>query len=160
MDSQDTKNYIHVIAIIVAGVVISKLNPEIKDFFSSDLIIFIIVTLVAFENTKDILSSLAYAVVATMLVKILTIKEIMNFITEPFNLLYPGPTSSSSCVGVKTVDLLNRFGGDSNLLKKEMMESGVPQNLYISDANAPEIATYLVNNPKVKYITEECKLIK
>lgn len=159
MDS-NTKTYINVIAIIVAGVVVSKLNPEIKEFFSSDLIVFIIVTLIAFENTKDIVASLAYATVATMLVKILTIEEMMNFLTEPFELLYPGPTSSASCLNVKSSDLLDRFGGDSNLLKKEMTESGVPQNLYISDVNAPEIATYLINNPKVAYINDTCKLVK
>lgn len=159
MDS-NTKTYIHVIAIIVAGVVVSKLNPDIKEFFSSDLVVFIIVTLIAFETTKDIVASLAYATVATMLVKILTIEEMMNFLTEPFELLYPGPTSSSSCLNVKPSDLLDRFGGDSNLLKKEMTESGVPHNLYVSDANSPEIATYLINNAKVGYVTNECKLVK
>lgn len=159
MDS-NTKTYINVIAIIVAGVVVTKLNPDIKEFFSSDLIVFIIVTLIAFDNTKDIIASLAYATVATMLVKILTIEEMMNFLTEHFELLYPGPTSSSSCLNVKSSDLLDRFGGDSNLLKKEMSESGVPHNLYVSDTNAPEISTYLINNPKVGYVTNECKLVK
>jgi hypothetical protein len=160
MDNQNTKLYINIIAIIVAGVVVSKLNSEIKDFFSSDLIVFIIITLVSFESTKDILSSLAYATVGTMFVKLATIDDVLQFISEPFNLLYPGPNSSNACVNIKTKDLLDRFNGDSNLLKQEMNGSGVPHNLYLSDVNAPEIATYLINNPAIAKINDECKLLK
>lgn len=157
MDPQ-TKNIISIGSIISASVVISRLNPEIKDFFSSELILIILITLGVFEQTKDILTSLAVSVLGTMVIKIAMMKDIGGLVMEPFKLLYPGPNSSSSCLNVTESDLLNRFSGNKSELKKNMVESGVPHNMYLDDTNAPEIATYLINNPRIKNVTSECKL--
>jgi hypothetical protein len=78
--------------------------------------------------------------------------------TETFELIYPGPTSASGCMNIKASDLLVAFNGDINKLKGAMLESGVPLNLALTDANAPEIATYLVNNKTLGDLPD-CKLV-
>lgn len=135
--------------------VVSDANRSIKDFLSSNFVIFVLVLLATFKDNRNdnILVSIATAFFAVVLVRIITLEDI-EYLKESFKLIYPGPSSSINCTNVKTADLLQAFEGDEFKLKRSMEESGVPFNLELNDLNAPEIATYLINNPNIKNIAD------
>lgn len=139
-------------------VALSDSNRAIKDFLTSNFVVFILVLLYTFKDktTDNILVSIALAFFAVVAVKLITMDD-YQVLLENFELIYPGPSSSKNCLKVKEADLLAAFDGDSNKLKMNMEHSGVPRNLELNDVNAPEIATYLINNPNIKNIGD-CKL--
>ena len=137
---------LNILLAITANSILQRANPVIGDFFTSPVIIFVLVAVYAnkINGDNNILVALATAFFAVILVQFLLIQDFRNLL-EPFNLIYPGPSSSKNCLKVTRSDLVNSFG-DENKLKGAMMESGVPLNMALTDVNAPEIATYLVNN--------------
>jgi hypothetical protein len=118
-------------------------------------VVFIVVTLAIFKQTKNIYTSLAGAFFATIVIQLIVEPEFMK---ENFELLYPTPGSSPNCSKVTAADLTAKFGGNLNKLKETMVESQVPLNMTLDDISAPEISTYLINNPTVGSIGG-CKLI-
>jgi hypothetical protein len=156
MDSQNVNVGLDVITAIVFASVVAKANPSIRDFFTSGIVVFIVVTLAIFKQTKNIYTSLAGAFFATIIIQLIVEPEFMNF--ENFDLIYPTPGSSPNCSKVTAADLQAKFGGDLNKLKETMVESQVPLNMTLDDISAPEISTYLINNPHVGSIGG-CKLI-
>lgn len=156
MNPQDLGlNIVSVLAVIS---VLLRANPIISEFFSSNLVIFLLVAVYSnkLSSDKNILVSLATAFFAVILVKIITLQD-FKVLMESFELIYPGPNSSPSCLKVTKSDLVSEFGSES-LLKKAMIESSVPMNMELNDVNSPEIATFLVNNPNLKEF-KACKLI-
>lgn len=137
--------------------ILSDANRSIKDFLSSNFVIFVLVLLVSFKQNDNILTSIALAFCSVLIVRLITADD-YQFLLENFELIYPGPSSSINCLKITKQDLINSFEGDENKLKQAMVESGVPMNLVLDDINAPEIATYLSNNPSIKNI-ENCKIV-
>lgn len=160
MDSrQNTDLSIKVALACSLAVIMSDANRSVKDFLSSNFVVFVLVLLATFKDNKtdNILVSVATAFFAVVLVRIITLDD-FDYLQESFKLIYPGPTTSINCTNVKTEDLLLAFSNNISDLKKAMYESGVPMNLELNDNNAPEIATYLVNNPNIGNIGG-CRLI-
>lgn len=156
MNSQDIGlNIVSVLAVIS---VLLRANPIVAEFFSSNLVIFLLVAIYSnkLSSDKNILVSIATAFFAIILVKIITIQD-FKILMESFELIYPGPNSSPNCLKVTKSDLVSEFGSE-NKLKKAMIESSVPMNMELNDVNSPEISTYLVNNPNLKEF-KSCKLI-
>lgn len=155
---QNIQKGIDALMILSSVLIIQKANPAVSDFFTSNVMIFILVALYTYKTSdNNILVSLATAFFAVILVKIITAQD-YNKIMEGFELIYPGPTSSPNCLNIGKNDLIKHFNGNENDLKRSMVDSGVPMNLELNDVNAPEIATYLINNPQVGAIGD-CKLI-
>jgi membrane-bound metal-dependent hydrolase YbcI (DUF457 family) len=139
---------------VTASSVLSKVNPEITKFFSSNMIVFILVALYV-GRTKTTAVAIASGFFAALLATIITTVD-YTFITEPFELIYPGPNSSPSCMNMKKADLVKAYNSE-NKLKVAMVEAGVPYNLEMNDVNSPEIATFLANSSNSAFA--ECKLI-
>jgi hypothetical protein len=149
---------LNIVSLLTVNSVLLRANPVIAEFFSSNLVIFLLVAVYSnkMSSDKNMLVSLAIAFFAVILVKIITLQD-FNVLMESFELIYPGPNSSPSCLKVTKSDLVSEFGNEG-LLKKAMIESSVPMNMELNDVNSPEIATYLVNNPNLKEF-KACKLI-
>jgi hypothetical protein len=149
---------LNIVSLLAVNSVLMRANPIIAEFFSSNLVIFLVVAVYSnkLSSDKNILVSLAIAFFAVILVKIITLQD-FKILMESFELIYPGPNSSPSCLKVTKSDLVSEFGNEG-LLKKAMVESSVPMNMELDDVNSPEIATYLVNNPNLKEF-KACKLI-
>lgn len=149
---------LNIVSLLAVNSVLLRANPVIAEFFSSNLVIFLLVAVYSnkMSSDKNMLVSLAIAFFAVILVKIITLQD-FNVLMESFELIYPGPNSSPSCLKVTKSDLVSEFGNEG-LLKKAMIESSVPMNMELNDVNSPEIATYLVNNPNLKEF-KACKLI-
>jgi hypothetical protein len=98
-----------------------------------------------FNRNKNLPVSFAGAFIASIVIMILTMDDPMLKAKETFELIFPTPDSSLKFNKITVKDLENKFGGKEALLKT-MAESDVPQNLDLTDYNAPEIATYLETN--------------
>ena len=141
---------------LVAATTVHKFNPAVTDFFQSPFIVFMVVTLYLYNRNKNILVSMATAFFCTVFVGILTMPEPLMKVRETFELIYPGTNSHASCANIQVKDLMDAFDGDETELKRAMDSSSVPYNLHLTDENAPEIATYLLN-AGIK-VGETCKL--
>lgn len=148
---------INTLYFIVAVAVISNFNPALKDFFSGNFVVFITVALYLYEKNKNILVSLATAFFASIFVSILTMTDPLTRIKETFELIYPNTDTKPGCENIKVSDLISKFGNEHDL-KKAMVESGVPENLFLVDRNAPQIATYLINNTRNPVISNTCRI--
>lgn len=158
MNSQQNIDLGIKIALASAAVVtLTDANRSIKDFLTSNFVIFVLVLLVTFKENDNILVSIALAFFTVILVRLITTEDYESLL-ETFELIYPGPTASVNCTNIKKEDLIQAFNGSEQQLKKAMFDSHVPMNLELNDANAPEIATYLANNPQIKNIGD-CKLV-
>lgn len=148
------KNLVDNVYIIIIALVTSSLNKGIKQFFMSEFIMFTTFTLYNFQKNKNIILSMAIAFVTVILVTIITTER--STIREAFNIISPTSDTKIGCENITASDLVKVYGTE-DALKKAMIESLVPHNLYLSDENAPEIATYLVNMSKIK-ISDTCFL--
>jgi hypothetical protein len=134
-------NAVNTALFISASSVLMRAHPDIIRFFSSNMVIFILVALYV-GKTKSTQVAIASGFFAAILATIVTN---IDFLSEPFELIYPGPNSSTNCLKLKKADLIKAFKSE-NELKTAMMESGVPGNIELNDENSPEIATYLANS--------------
>ena len=148
---------INALYFIVAVAIISNFNPAIKDFFSGNFVVFITIALYMYEKNKNILVSLATAFFASIFVSILTMTDPLTRMKETFELIYPTTDTKPGCENIKVTDLVAKFGSENNL-KNAMRESGVPEDLFLIDRDAPQIATYLINNLRNPVISETCKI--
>jgi len=126
--------------------VVSHLNPAIKDFFLDSFVIFIIATLVFYDSNKNIALSMAEGFLTTVFVKLITMQEAAKKIQETyekFSILFPTTDSKVSCNVMTRSKLLAMYGNDEAKLRNEMYINGVPMNVDINDENAPKIGTYL-----------------
>ena len=150
----DIKNALY---FIVAVAVISNFNQAIKDFFSGNFVVFVTIALFVYEKNKNILVAIATAFFASIFVAVLTMPDPITHLKETFELIYPTTLTKPGCESIKVSDLISKFG-DENALKKAMDESGVPNNLFLTDINAPEIATYIINNRRSPLLSSTCKI--
>ena len=142
---------------LVAATTVHKFNPAVTDFFQSPFIVFMVITLYLYNRNKNVLVSMATAFFWTVFIGILTMVEPLEKVRETFELIYPGSDMHASCADIKLADLMGAFDGDEVELKTAMDKSSVPYNLSLSDADAPIIATYLLNaGINVK---ETCRLV-
>lgn len=142
---------------LVAATTVHKFNPAVTDFIQSPFVVFMVITLYLYNRNKNVLVSMATAFFCTVLIGILTMPEPLVKVRETFELIYPGTNSHASCANIQIKDLLSAFDGDVIELKKAMDRSSVPYNLQLTDADAPVIATYLIN-AGIK-VGETCKLV-
>jgi hypothetical protein len=120
---------------------------------STDFIVFLVTFTLGYAVTKNG----GFAVILALFVSIaLLVVPIAT--KESFELVYPGPDSAPSCMKIKKEDLLKHFEGKENKLKEAMVESQVPYNTELNDVNAPFIASFLINNPKINSIGD-CRLV-
>lgn len=138
---------------LILAIVISNLNRGIKQFFTSEFVMFTTFTLYNFQRNKNILLSLAIAFGMVFLVTIITAD--MSLLTESFGVII-NPTSNTKigCEKITIKDLVDKFGSE-DALKRAMFEALVPLNLTLEDRHAPEIATYLVTTMRAK-ISDTC----
>lgn len=71
---------------------------------------------------------------------------LQKMVGENFELVAPESNVHPGCSKVTVEDLVKIFDNDKELLAKAMYACGVPLNLTLIDANAPLIATYLINS--------------
>ena len=71
---------------------------------------------------------------------------IKHRLAENFELVAPESNVHPGCSKVTVDDLVKIFDNDKELLTKAMYACGIPLNLTLTDANAPLIATYLINS--------------
>lgn len=120
---------------------------------SQDFIVFLVAFIAGYLLTKDG----TFAIILAFVVSIALV--VVPIVTkESFELIYPGPDSAPSCMKIKKEDLLKHFEGKETKLKEAMVESQVPYNTELNDVNAPFIASYLINNPKINSIGD-CRLV-
>lgn len=158
MQEEYVNQSVMILTVIISIVTINRLNPAVSDFFQSPFIIFLVITLYLYKRNKNILVAMSSAFFFTVFVGVVTMPDVMEKTRETFELIFPTPNTHPECVDIKIANLLEKFDGDEAKLKQAMDESSVPYNLSLSDENAPEIATYLINNPRIKNIGEKCKL--
>lgn len=73
---------------------------------------------------------------------------LFNRYKETFELINPSFNVASKCSFVNLETLLKMYEGDREKLKVAMYTSGVPNNLKLTDYDAPLIATYLLQNKR------------
>lgn len=74
------------------------------------------------------------------------IYKLLLMVPENFDLINITPTIIPGCTNVTVKDLLKLYGGNMDILKQKMYNSGVPLDLPLNDLNAPLISTYLINH--------------
>lgn len=158
MYEETVSKSVFVATAIVSAVAVTRLNPAVADFFQNPFIIFLVITLYMYKRNKNILVSMSTAFFFTVFVGVVTMPEPVQKIKEAFGLIYPTTNVHPSCVKVTVADLRSAFNGNEEELKRAMDSSSVPYNLQLTDRDAPEIATYLVNNSAIRKITDECSL--
>jgi hypothetical protein len=120
---------------------------------STDFIVFLVAFISGYALTKNG----GFAVILALIVNIaLVVVPIAT--KESFQIIYPGPDAAPSCMKIKKEDLVKHFEGKENKLKEAMVESQVPYSTELNDVNAPFIASYLINNPKINRIGD-CRLV-
>lgn len=127
---------------------IEHFPQSVKSLFDNNLTRFLIFTLAFYVNTNDIRLSIISGLLFLVIFMLL-----FNFKEHFKNSTNVHP----NCVDITVNDLLKAFADDKRELKVSMYNSGVPLNLPLNDNNAPEIATYLINNKELS-INEKCKM--
>lgn len=142
---------------LIMVVVINQLNSGIKDFFMSEFIMFTIFTLFFYQKNGNVLLSIATAFATVVFVIVITTEDPVKHIQEKFELIYPTTNTKIGCGKITVKDLISKFGTVEKL-KLVMIDTGVPNNLVLDDTNAPEIATYIINNGNMPGITDTCSM--
>lgn len=145
VDYMHNKSFMIVPAISFV-LVVSHLNPAIKDFFLDSFIIFVIATLVFYDSNKNIVLSMAEGFLTAVFVKLITMQDASKKIQETyekFSILFSTTDSKVSCNVMTKSKLLAMYGNDEARLRNEMYTNGIPMNVDINDDNAPKIGTYL-----------------
>lgn len=144
----ELKWVIHAVSIIVVVYSIVHLPFWVKNILDTLYARFIFGFLTLYSTSDNPIMSLVISAIFSILYEFIVYKH------ESFELVKPDTDSSPSCKDVTVEILLDVFEGDETKLKKAMYESGVPLNLHLTDENAPEIATYLINQGKT--VNESC----
>lgn len=148
----DNKFFVLVVAWIAIINVIHNfgdLSPKVQSFVLSKPVQVLAVFGTIYYTIGNIKSSALWTMILAIVYYLITmIKENFDIITNT-PAVYPG------CQNATVKDLLALFDGDINKLTSAMASLGVPLNVSLTDANAPLIATMLVNHGKK--ITEECR---
>lgn len=138
------EHIVNIAYFIVIAVSIGRFNPSVKDFFTSEFIMFCVFTLFMYMRNKNILLSMSISFFSTVGMSLLMTEDVMEKIKENFEFI-TGIDVKLGCENIKVVDLMKKFDGDENKLKEAMAQSQVPYNIELTDANAGLIATYLVS---------------
>lgn len=139
-------SFITVVSVIYA---LEGVPENVKNIFKHPSFILISSFIIVYNKTRQLDVSLLSAIGFVVILKG------VNFVSENFELIFPETDAYPGCVDVKVKDLLDLFEGDREKLKKSMYVSGVPLDVELTDANAPLIATYLINYGKD--VSSTCK---
>lgn len=145
MDQKKIAVVVDNVYFLIMAITITNLNKGIKQFFTSQLVMLIIFTLYNYQRNQNVLLSLATAI--GMVVFVLLITADSSMFSETFELIYPTPGTIKGCENITVKDLVEQYKTEANL-KRVMDEAGVPYNLSLTDTNAPEIASYILNTIK------------
>jgi hypothetical protein len=140
--------FVNAVSVLVIVYSIVNLPPWVKTVLDTAYARFILSFLNLYIQTDNAVMSLVAASIFSLIYEIIAYKQ------ESFTLIEPDTDASPHCVKITKSDLLTVFEEDEEKLKKAMHEAGVPFNLHLNDANAPEIATYMVSSGKD--ISESC----
>lgn len=149
---RNLKSLIDNVYLLITAIVVTNLNKGIKDFFTSEIIMFIVFTLYNYQKNNNVLVSIATAFGLVIMVTLLTVDSSM--MSEAFTLISPNSNTKIGCENIKLQDLLDKYQTEE-ALRAAMFDAAVPNNLYLNDENASEIATYLVNTVRAK-ISDTC----
>jgi hypothetical protein len=137
------------LAIVASTVITEKLPKNLLMLLKSHIVVVAVIFSVFYVSTDDFTKSLLIVGV------LIGLSLVVKLLQENFDLINPDTNTLPGCVDVQLQDLLAVFNGDRDKLKQAMYVSGVPLNLQLTDANAPLISTYLVNDGKYK-IAKNC----
>lgn len=152
---------INVAYALVIATAIGKFNTAVKDFITSEFIMFCVFSLFMYTRNKNILVSMAIAFFSVVGLKVLMTEDLIETAKENFEQIVgkfefvTGVDVKLGCENITVADLLKKFNGDERALKQSMMQSNVPYNLPLTDDNAPLISTYLVAGD-VNVISDSC----
>jgi len=143
-----------ILAIVLLNVVYvaDKVPASIKNIITHPIVRYSAVLLYVYQSY----GSFTPAVIATLVVFVFyhVYNFFLTFFKDHFKIISPGPDVYPGCVDIKVSDLLALFDGDEAKLKTTLETIGVPYDKYLTDENAPLIATYLVNFGH--NVTQEC----
>lgn len=124
-----------------AGMAAPALPYSLQSLLKHAVIRVFILFLVVWSNNRNPTLSLAVALALVVGMNLLSGRSAFEtFLVEQNTSIKPG------CMGIKMRDILEIFGGDYELMRQELHNSGVPYNINLTDYDAPVIATYLVNH--------------
>jgi hypothetical protein len=138
--------------LLITAIVVTSLNKGIKEFFMSELVMFIVFTLYNYQKNRNVVVSLATAVGLVIFVTLITADSYL--MSEAFTIISPNSNTKVGCRDVKLQDLVAKYGSIEKL-QSAMSDALVPGNLLITDENASEIATYLATTTRAK-ISDTC----
>jgi len=142
------------LAIVLLNVVYSadKIPTSIKNIITHPVVMYSSFLLYIYQTY----GSVTPAIIASVAVVVFyyAYNFVMSLMKEHFKIISPGPDVYAGCVDIKVADLLALFDGDKGKLVTTMQTIGVPEDVYITDTNAPLIATYLINFGH--NVTNEC----
>jgi hypothetical protein len=149
---RNLKSLIDNVYLLITAIVVSNLNKGIKDFFTSGIVMFMVFTLYNYQKNNNIMVSMATAFALVILVTLVTVDS--SLMSEAFTIITPTSNTKLGCENIKLQDLLDKYK-TKEALQHAMFEALVPNNLYLTDENAPEIATYLATTTRSK-ISDTC----
>jgi hypothetical protein len=141
------------ISLVVVAIVIKSLpyTPFVFNrLLESHLTKFVVFVVALYIETGDVSLSILISLALVFLL------YFFGRFKEKFELIKPDTDSFPGCNNVTSKDLLDLFEGNYEKLATAMFQSGVPLNVALTDENAPEIATYLINH-NIK-VNDSCNL--
>lgn len=151
--SNDISNSIFVMSLVLYGGLARPSLPEnVMKLFDNPILRIIILSLIMWNTNGNPMLSIGLSVIFVIGLNLLLGKGIF----EKFEIIEPQTNILPGCLGLKLKDLLDLFGGDEVELEKALRVIGTPFNIPRDDANAPLLATYLINYGYK--LNEQCQL--
>jgi len=142
------------LAIVLLNVVFSadKIPTSIKNIITHPVVMYSSILLYIYQSYGSITPAIISGI--AVVIFYYAFNFVTSLLKEHFKIISPGPDVYPGCVDIKVTDLLALFDGDRGKLATTMQTIGVPEDTYITDENAPIIATYLINFGH--NVTNEC----
>lgn len=134
-----------------AGQVRPQLLPPLQDLLAKGWFRVLVLYLIVWTASRDPTLSLVLSFGLMAALNAMNGKPLFEMFTGDYakTAVMPG------CLNVTMFDLLAAFKNSKETLVNAMIRANVPENLTISDANAPLIAAYLVGAHEIQ-ITPTC----
>ncbi len=138
------------LTIVVINCSAHELPLDLYVFLCSPFVRFVIMYVFLYNMTKDV----KYSLIGALLVYLIYYFFIVSY--ENLTLLNDTPEIHPGCRNITPQDIFNLFGGKEEA-ERQIRLLNIPNGIPINDVNASTVATYLVNNGKMK-VSDSCVL--
>lgn len=142
--------FIYFTTIVVVVCAAGDLPYNVKEILCNPMVRILIMYMYLYSLTKDV----RYSILGALIIHIVFVLFVYSM--EHLEILMDTPEIYPGCKDIKPQDIINLFGNEEKA-KKEISLMNIPNGIPINDTNAPVIATYLINNGKMK-VSDSCSL--